>query len=110
NIAMQCAFTSRPFRIAQLNSMAETLSRELEKGHEPPVFLALVKQIQSLMQEIAKEIDAWGVHFDASCDAAALNILKQKYQRMEELAQEREAIEEEKTDRMLEYCIKHNLV
>ena len=101
-IAMQCAFTSRPYRITQLNSMAETLSRQLEKGLEISIALATVKQIQMLMQEIAREIEAWGVRFDASCDAAALDALKQKEKRMNELEQERWDIMEEDMEHKLQ--------
>lgn len=109
-IAMACAFTSRPFRIAQLNSMADTLSRQLEQGHDPATFLALTKQIQSLMQDITKEIEAWGMHFDASCDAAALDVLKEKYKRMQDLEQERWDIMEEEMDRKLQYCKERGLI
>lgn len=104
-IAMKCAFTSRPYRIAQLNSMAEGLSRALENELELSISLVTIKQLTSLMQEIAKEIDAWGVHFDASCDAAALDALKQKQQRMVELEQERWDMKEEEVERLL---LKHD--
>jgi len=104
-IAMKCAFTSRPYRIAQLDSMADALARQIEKGLEISICLATIKQIQSLMQEIAKEIDAWGVHFDASCDAAALDALKQKYKRMAELEQERWDIMEEEIEHKLQQHI-----
>lgn len=110
DIALKSSFVSKPFRLVLLNSMADTLSRELEQGHSPAMFIALTKQIQSLMHDIQSELQEWDIHPDASCDAAALGALKRKEKRMEELAQERQDIEEEKANHMLEECIRRGLV
>ncbi len=100
-IAMKSPFVSKPYRLIQLNSMVDTLSRQLEQGHDPSTFLALTKQIQSLMHDIRDELDEWNIHPDASCDASALDALKQKQKRMQELAQERQDIAEEELEHML---------
>jgi hypothetical protein len=97
-IAMKCSFVSRPFRIVQLNSAATTLMRELEKGQEAPVYLAMVKQLRELMHDINAEVEGWNVPIDSSCDAAAMAAFEQKIKRQEELQQEREMIEEEEID------------
>lgn len=97
-IAVKCAFVSRPFRITQLNSAAVTLMVEIEKGHPPDVFLAMVKQLQALMHDIQAEVDAWNVTIDASCDSAALEALHQKSERQKALQQERDEIMEEELD------------
>jgi hypothetical protein len=100
-IASRCAFVSRPFRLAQLNSAAETLTRELEKGHDPVVYLALTRQLQSLLHDIKSETDEWGLQIDASCDAAAFTAWEQKIKRMDGLQAERDEIMEEEFDRSL---------
>ncbi len=104
-IAMKCSFVSRPYRITQLNSIAETLARELEKGHDPVTFMAMIRQMQSLMQNIIEEVTAWDITLDASCDAAAFEALQQKDKRMSELAQEREMIAEEEADFKLQQML-----
>ncbi len=100
-IALKSPFVSKPYRLVQLNSMVDTLSRQLEQGHDPATFLALIKQIQSLMHDIRAELDEWHIHPDASCDAAALDAFKQKQKRMQELEEERQDIAEEEMARML---------
>lgn len=100
-IAMKCAFVSRPFRITQLNSAATTLMMELEKGHPPDVFLAMVKQLRELMHDINDEVDSWNVPITAECDAAAMVALEAKSERQAELAQERQDIEEEELDHQM---------
>lgn len=57
-IALKCAFVSRPFRIVQLNAMAEGLMREVERGCETTMFLAIIRQIQALMHDITEEVEA----------------------------------------------------
>ena len=91
-IAMRSPFVSRPFRITQLNSAADTLMREMEKGHEPAVFLAMIKQLRELMHDINDEVESWNVPITAECDAAALQALEQKSERQKELAQERQEV------------------
>ncbi len=97
-IVAQEPFVSRPFRITQLNSMAESLMHTLEKGCEAKLALAITKQLQSLMHDIADEIAAWEVTVDASCDAFALESLKAKQQRMTELYREQEKQKEAELD------------
>jgi phosphatidylserine/phosphatidylglycerophosphate/cardiolipin synthase-like enzyme len=106
-IAAKCSFVSRPFRIVQLNSLADTLMRETEKGQEVQVFLALTKQIQSLMHDIQDEIAAWGVPLDAATDAAALDAYREKGKRMNALQQEREEIADAEIDAMIAQLEKH---
>ena len=81
--------------------MVHTLSLQLEQGHDPVTFIALTKQIQSLMHDIRAELDEWHIHPDVSCDAAALDAFKQKQKRMQELEEERQDIAEEEMGRML---------
>ncbi len=100
-IAMRSPFVSRPFRIVQLNSAANTLMMELEKGHPPDVFLAMLKQLRELMHDITAEVESWNVPIDSTCDAAALAALDEKIERQKELAQEREDIEEEELERQI---------
>lgn len=100
-IAMQSPFVSRPFRIVQLNSAASTLMMELEKGHEPAVFLAMMKQLRELLHDINTEVESWNVPIDASCDAAALAALEMKLERQKEMQIERELDEEAAIDRQL---------
>jgi hypothetical protein len=90
SIAAKCQYVSRPYRITQLNSMADALARTLEQGIEPALFLNISKQIQSLMHDVADEVTAWNASIDASCDAAALNEWNAKNQRLKEYAEERE--------------------
>jgi hypothetical protein len=96
-IAAKCAYVSRPFRIAQLNSMTDTLARELEKGQDVQVFLNLTKQIQALMHDIQDEVRDWGVQIDASTDAAALDALNDKERRQSALQEERQEREMDAT-------------
>jgi hypothetical protein len=109
-IAMRCVFASRPFRLTQLNATAETLMRQLEMGHDPPTYLALARQLQSLMSDIREEVQAWNITIDASCDAAALKALQQKEQRINALQQERDQIAEEELDRKLVECLRKGLL
>lgn len=97
-IAMRCAFVSRPFRIVELNTMAEALMRAMEKGIAAELYVPLSKQLQSLLRDIAEETALWGVTIDASCDAAALDALKQGGERLKEIAEEREAEEDAALD------------
>lgn len=97
-IAMRSPFVSRPFRIVQLNSAANSLMMELEKGHPPDVFLAMVKQLRELMHDINAEVESWNVPIDSSCDAAALAAYEAKIERQKELEQERETIQEEELE------------
>jgi hypothetical protein len=100
-IAMKSPFISKPFRLVQLNSLVDTLSRQLEQGRDSVTFLALTKQIQSIMHDIRDELEEWYIHPDASCDAAAFDAYKQRQKRMQELEQERQDIAEEDMLRML---------
>lgn len=97
-IAMKCAFVSPAFRLTQLNALAETLMREVEKGQPAALFLAMARQMQAVMHDIADEVAAWGVPLDASCDAAALGALERKHERMAELQQAREEQEDYEMD------------
>jgi hypothetical protein len=97
-IAMKCAFVSRPFRIVQLNSAATTLMREMEKGQPSPVFLAMLKELRELMSCINDEVESWNVPITAECDAAALGAFEQKILRQKELEQDLQDIEEENLD------------
>ena len=107
-IAMKCAFVSRPFRITQLNSAATTLMMELEKGHEPAVFLAMLKQLRELMHDINDEVESWNVPITAECDAAALAALEAKSERQKGLQAERDLIEEEELDHAIEQAVQRD--
>jgi hypothetical protein len=106
-IAMRSPFVSRPFRITQLNSAATTLMMEMEKGHPPDVFLAMVKQLRELMHDINAEVESWGVPITPECDAAAMVAFEQKIKRQEELQQEREMIAEEEADFAIAQLLRH---
>ena len=100
DIAMKSPFLSKPFRLYQLNSMADSLSRHLEQGVDIATFLALSKQQQSLMHDIRDELEEWNMHPDASCDAAALTALQEKNVRLREFQEERELDQEAVINRM----------
>lgn len=93
-IAKTCAFVSRPFRLTQLNSLADALVRHLERGQDPATFLAMTRQLQALMHQIILEVEAWDITIDASCDAFALDAYKEKRLRMQALKADRTHEEE----------------
>jgi hypothetical protein len=114
-IAQRCAYTSRPFRLVQLNVMLDGLARVVEAGCEAHLYLAVCKQMQSLMQDIANEVQAWGITIDASSDAAALDAYQAKQARLaahqqerDEAMKEREEEEEEAMDAALMQLILKN--
>jgi hypothetical protein len=71
---------------------------EMEKGHEAPLYLAMVKALRELMHDINDEVESWNVPLDATCDAAALQALEAKSERQKALQEEREEEEEYQTD------------
>src|SRR5260370_30641010 len=79
--------------------MADAFARHLEQGHDPITFIALSKQMQSLMHDIQCELAEWDIHPDASCDASAYDALKEKQARLQEIEHERELDLEDELDR-----------
>lgn len=100
-IAMTSPFISKPFRLIQLNSMADALARCLEQGHDAATYITLTKQLQCLMHDIRAELEEWNIHPDSSCDAAALDAWKQRGKRLQAFEQERQDAKDEETDRIL---------
>lgn len=81
-LAAQSPFISRPYRLMQLNSLADGVARLIEQGQPPEVFLPLCKQLQALMHDIASEVSTWDAPIDVTCDASALDATIAKMQRL----------------------------
>lgn len=109
-IAARSPFVSRPYRIVQLNTLCEALTRAIDAGQDVAVFVTMVKQMRELMGDMKAELDEWNVPLDASCDAAALDALKQDNKRRRELNEERQADEEAALDRKIAECVARGLL
>lgn len=93
-LAVQSPFLSSSYRLWQLNSLADGVARIIEQGQPPETFLPLCKQLQSLMHDIAAEVAACGLSFDATCDAAALDAVIAKLVRLKEIEEQRKLAQE----------------
>jgi hypothetical protein len=97
-LAASSPFISRPYRLMQLNSLADSVSRLIEQGQAPDVFLPLCKQLQALMHDISSEVAIWDAPIDATCDAAALDATIAKMLRLRDIQIEHELDQEAQID------------
>jgi hypothetical protein len=69
---------SKAYRILQLDYLARLLKDQIKQGLELKWCLAITARYQSIMQQIAREMEGLdGATLDA-CDAAALDVIKQE--------------------------------
>src|SRR5258708_2251886 len=78
-IATSLPFVSRPYRLVQLNMLAEGLMRRTAETDDLPEHIACIRTMQSLMHDIAEEVTSWGIPLDHTADSAALLALAKHY-------------------------------
>lgn len=80
NVANEQPFSSRAYRIAQLNFCARTLEKWLKES----VFkglkenLAMIARYQSVMRDIEREMQGLDGVTQAACDSAAMGVVREE--------------------------------
>ena len=75
--ATKSRFASKAYRIIMLDWLARTLKEELLKGLSPTKYAAMCR-LQSIMRDLAKEMEGVDEATLQACDAAALEAIKQE--------------------------------